>query len=356
MRILITGGAGFVGSNLAFRYREKYPKADIVVFDNLHRRGSELNLVHFKKRSIHFHHGDIRNLSDLEDIPGNFDVLVEASAEPSVLSGTQGSPRYVLDTNLVGTLHALEFARARVATLLFLSTSRVYSIAPLLAIKLREDKTRFEIDAQQNQQGVSEAGIGENFSTQEARSFYGASKLASELLIQEYAATYKFNAILNRSGVIAGRGQFGKVDQGVFTLWIANHYFGKPLSYTGFGGQGKQVRDLLHPNDLFTLLERQAELAHKFSGSVFNIGGGREISTSLCEWTAAAQKATGKSTAIGSNPKTSSVDIPLYLSDTKKAETAFNWRAILGRDAIAQDIASWIHENEKELRGIFAAD
>ena len=273
-----------------------------------------------------------------------------------MLSGLSGSPRYVLDTNLVGTLHALEFARARVATLLFLSTSRVYSIAPLQNLGLKEEETRLEIAPQQNFRGISEAGISESFTTEEVRSFYGASKLASELLVQEYANAYGFQAIINRSGVIAGPGQFGKVDQGVFTLWIANHYFGKPLSYTGFGGKGKQVRDLLHPSDLFDLLESQTERAHKYSGSVFNIGGGRDISTSLLEWTLAARNATGRETAVGTNLTTSPVDIPLYLSDYGKAQAAFSWRPKWSCEEIAKDIADWIRKNESELRGIFAAD
>src|SRR4051794_17440366 len=104
MKILITGGAGFVGSNLAASFRRDYPAASIVTFDNLRRRGSELNVARFKTLGIDYVHGDIRNMSDLEDLSGNFDVFVEASAEPSVLAGLNGSPNYVLQTNLTGTL------------------------------------------------------------------------------------------------------------------------------------------------------------------------------------------------------------------------------------------------------------
>src|SRR5687768_98112 len=163
MRILITGGAGFVGSNLALAYRERYPDAEIVALDNLRRRGSELNLAILKSHNIAFQHGDIRSPADLFDLPGNFDVMIEASAEPSVLAGLDGSPAYVLQSNLVGTLNCLEFVRNRVGSLVFLSTSRVYSIGPLRAIRLVESASRFVIDNTQELPGVSVHGISERF-------------------------------------------------------------------------------------------------------------------------------------------------------------------------------------------------
>lgn len=229
----------------------------IIAFDNLKRRGSELNLPLLKQHGIEFVHGDIRQRADLDSLAINFDVFVEASAEPSVKAGLDGAPDYVLQTNLVGTLNCLEFARRHTATFLFLSTSRAYSIEPLRAIALHENSTRFDLDDEQSQTGVSVHGIAEEFATHLPRSLYGATKLASELIIQEYVATYNLRAVINRCGVIAGRGQFGKVDQGVFTLWVANHYFNRSLCYTGFGGTGKQVRDLLHPDDLFALVQKQ---------------------------------------------------------------------------------------------------
>lgn len=354
MRLLISGGAGFVGSSLALAFKQHDSSADVVVLDNLRRRGSELNLNSFKYHGIQFVHGDIRQFQDLEDLEGDFDVFIEASAEPSVLAGLAGSPNYVLQTNLSGTLHSLEFARRRVENFLFLSTSRVYSIAPLREINLIEADTRFEIAKEQNSPGITANGISEAFPTALPRSFYGATKLASELIIQEYVNAYGLRAIINRCGVLAGPGQFGKVDQGVFTLWVANHYFKKPLKYTGFGGKGKQVRDLLHPHDLFALLVKQLPQMGKFSGQVFNVGGGYKVSTSLVELTSLCEQIVGNKTVVEEEPESSMVDMPLYISDYRKASDSFDWIPERSLSLIVEDITRWIRENHEQLKHIFA--
>lgn len=353
MKILITGGAGFVGSSLALAFKQESPAHTVVAVDNLKRRGSEINLPLFKKFGIEFSHGDIRSASDLEDLSGEFDVFIEASAEPSVLAGINSSPHYVLQTNLTGTLNCLEFARRRVENFFFLSTSRVYSIAPLRQINLVDAPTRFEIAAIQDSSGITADGVSEDFPTHLPRSLYGATKLASELIIQEYVSAYGVRAVINRCGVIAGPGQFGKVDQGVFTLWVANHYFQRPLKYTGFGGRGKQVRDLLHPLDLFSLLKKQLPEITKYSGQVFNVGGGREISTSLMELTALCREVVG-TTTIAEEPESPAVDIPLYISDCRKAAQAFDWFPKRSLPVIVEDITKWIRENEQQLKHIFA--
>ena len=349
MRVLITGGAGFVGSHLARLYRSA--GAEVVAFDNLKRRGSERNLAAFQREGIHFAHGDVRSASDLAALPGNFDLFVEASAEPSVHAGTDGSPAYLLDTNLLGTINCLEFTRARAGALIFLSTSRVYSIAPLSALPLAAQGTRLAPTSAGK--GFSPKGITEEFPVDTARSLYGATKLCSEILLQEYAHTYGVKALVNRCGVIAGAGQFGKVDQGVFTLWIASHFFGKPLRYTGFGGKGHQVRDLLHPSDLYALLQVQANGMAQNSGRIFNVGGGAEISVSLSEWTQHAREATGREVEISSVPGTAAVDIPWYISDCALAEKTFGWRPQKSPVEIARDITFWLRENENSLRALF---
>ncbi|MHB8876810.1 MAG: NAD-dependent epimerase/dehydratase family protein [Myxococcaceae bacterium] len=355
MRIVITGGAGFVGSSLATTFRAKHPKAEIFAFDNLKRRGSELNLERFRQHGISFVHGDVRQPEDLAELPSTFDLLIDASAEPSVLAGLTGSPAYLLSTNLGGTLNCLELVRARGKALVFLSTSRVYSMGPLRELALDEGPTRLNLAAKQAWPGVGARGIAESFPVHLPRSLYGATKLASELIIQEYVSTYGMRAVINRCGVIAGPGQFGKVDQGVFTLWVAHHVFDKPLKYTGFGGAGKQVRDLLHPDDLAHAIDLQLSDIDRLSGETFNLGGGPEVSTSLAELTATCQRLTGRSVPVASDPTTSPVDIPHYVTDFTKAEKAFGWKPQKGVEQIVSDIHAWLGRERSRVAPLFGA-
>ena len=354
MSVFISGGAGFVGSSLARCYRDKYPTRRIVAFDNLRRRGSELNLRAFKDLDIEFVHGDIRAANDFGEVQGEFDLFIDAAAEPSAHAGADSSPHYVLDTNLVGTLNSLEFARKRCGNMIFLSTSRVYSVTAQRAIPLREEPTRLSIDtAATLPEGLSGNGISETFDTVQFRSMYGATKLASELFVQEYCAMYNLRALINRCGVIAGPGQWGKVDQGVYTLWVAAHYFGQQLSYTGFGGTGKQVRDLMHPDDLFALLEAQVPLIEQHTGSVFNAGGGLSGSTSLLEYTALCEEVTGQKIDIGSVSETRQLDVPYYVTDSAKTTHTFGWHPQKTPRTIVDDIYAWLAKNHDLVSTVF---
>ncbi len=354
MRILITGGAGFVGASLAQSFRTDFPNSEIIAFDNLRRRGSELNLGMFKRQNITFVHGDIRSINDLADLEGSFDIMIEASAEPSVHAGVSGSPAYLLESNLVGTLNCLAFARDRVDSMIFLSTSRVYSLEPLQSLILSETATRF-VPSEQDLVGFSNHGIAESFSTVGPRSLYGASKLASEIIAQEYADTYGKNIIINRCGVLAGPGQFGKVDQGVVALWVASHTYDLGLTYTGFGGTGKQVRDLLHPKDLYRLILKQLLESKKevTRGQIYNVGGGINNSISLLELTQLCQKTAGRMVSISSRAGTARVDIPYYVSDFRKAEAAFDWQPQIKPEQIILEIHDWLNANESIMRPLF---
>jgi CDP-paratose 2-epimerase len=179
--ILITGGAGFVGSNLALKLKQDYPDVNITVLDNLKRRGSELSLKRLKAADIEFIHGDIRNKEDL--VFEKVDLLLECSAEPSVMAGINSSPEYLLNTNLVGTLNCLEVAREHGAASLFLSTSRVYPISYINNLNFEEAETRFNILDDQDIPGASSKGIAENFPLDKPRSLYGTTKLASEMVV-----------------------------------------------------------------------------------------------------------------------------------------------------------------------------
>ena len=353
MRLLVTGGAGFVGSRLAIAFRRAHPGARVVALDNLRRRGSEINLGLLADEGVAFVHGDVRVRTDLDQIDETVDVLIDASAEASVLAGLDGSPAYVLDTNLQGTLNCLDWARQRAGALLFLSTSRVYSIAPLRDLALVETPTRYELARDQPIPGAGPAGVAEDFPTHLPRSFYGASKLASEMMVQEYVDSYGMRAVITRCGVITGAGQFGKSEQGVFAMWAANHVLGKPLRYIGFDGAGKQVRDLLHPDDLLDLLRRQLDDVERCSGRVFNAGGGRKGSVSLRELTDICRQASGSEVPMSSEPRTSPVDIPVYISDHSRATQELGWRPAWTPQEMIVEIVGWVRANEDRLRPVF---
>nr|WP_265264755.1 NAD-dependent epimerase/dehydratase family protein [Spirulina subsalsa] len=349
--ILILGGAGFIGSSLALNLKQQYSDAHIICLDNLRRRGSELNLPRFKAANIEFIHGDIRSESDLDPAILSVDTIIDCSAEPSVLAGFS-SPQYVLQTNLVGTINILELARKLSARLLFLSTSRVYPIEPIKQLKLMEAETRFQLASEQPYPGISPQGISEDFPLTGARSLYGATKLASELLIEEYRHAYGLKAIINRCGVITGPWQMGKVDQGVFTFWMAAHYFKKSLRYIGYGGTGKQVRDLLHVNDLFNLVQYQLEHFDQLDGDVLNVGGGLAVSLSLLETTQICADITGHQIPIEGVLAEREGDVPLFITDARKIQEKTGWKPAYSAQQTLLEIYQWIQQHESLLAGI----
>src|SRR5262249_11352838 len=170
--------------------------------------------------------------------------------------------------------------RRRRSQLVFPSPRRVYPVRLQGELRYEEGPTRFELSDDQEIPGASAAGISEAFPLQGARSLYGATKLAAELLIEEYAESFGLRTVIDRCGVITGPWQMGRVDQGVFAFWLLHHHFGIPLSYIGYGGKGKQVRDLLHVDDLAELVDEQLSDPEGWAGFVGNVGGGPKHSLS----------------------------------------------------------------------------
>jgi len=347
--VLVTGGAGFAGSSLAIELRRRNPGMRVIAVDNLKRRGSEIRIAYLLDAGVDFLHGDIRCREDLAALP-EFELLLDCSAEPSV--HTQGTPDYVLNTNLVGTMNCLELVRQRRASILFLSTSRVYSMDKLNDIPFEETSQRFNWDGGYRCEGLGDNGISESFSISGPKSFYGTSKLASELLIGEYRHKYGVPALINRCGVLAGPWQMGKVEQGFVALWVARHYYRGRLEYIGYGGHGKQVRDVLHIDDLFDLVDGQISRPDLFDGRVYNVGGGPANSVSLRELTTACQEVTGNNIEITPRPETSDVDIRIYISDNEKVKRDLGWQPRRSVSDIVGDVHEWLITNEKSLRRI----
>jgi CDP-paratose 2-epimerase len=346
-RILITGGAGFVGSTIAFELKRVFPRAEITALDNLRRRGSDLNVPRLQAAGIRFVHGDVRHTADLEALP--CDLLIECSAEPSAQAGYGGAPDYLVETNLFGCYNSLNLARRSRADFLFLSTSRVYPTATLNRLAFRETDSRFEWLDEQPVPGASRHGIAEELSTHGARSLYGMTKLAAELMIEEFGDAFNLRYAINRCGLIAGPWQMGKVDQGVVTLWLAAHFFERPLRYIGFGGQGKQVRDILHVDDLAELVAAQAGCMARFDRQTLNVGGGLDFSLSLQEMTAACEQLTGKRIEIGSEPVERPADLRIFVTDTRKIAQHCQWKPSRGPQVVLGDIYEWVSGNREQV-------
>ncbi|MEK7855799.1 MAG: NAD-dependent epimerase/dehydratase family protein, partial [Acidobacteriota bacterium] len=203
MKILITGICGFVGSAIARALREHVDGIEIVGVDNLVRRGSETNLSIIRQLKCSYVHGDIRNDEDIAELPV-VDWVIDCAANPSVLAGVTGGVRQVVAHNLTGTLNLLEKCRRDGAGFLMVSSSRVYSIERLNQIPITRAGDRFIVsEGSTLPLGVTRAGVSESFSTEAPVSIYGATKLASEVMVLEYGATYGFPVRVNRCGVIA---------------------------------------------------------------------------------------------------------------------------------------------------------
>jgi CDP-paratose 2-epimerase len=348
-RILVTGGAGFVGSSLALRLKRAEPASHVIAFDNLHRRGSELNLARLRQGGVEVCHGDVRVESDLRAFADHLDLVLECSAEPSVMAGRTSSSRYAVDTNLTGCVNCLELAKDANAAFIFLSTSRVYPVAALQQLRYETVGRRFQLMADQPVPGAGVNGISEAFPLHGVRTLYGATKLAAELLIAEYVDMYGLRAAINRCGVISGPWQMGHAEQGVFAFWMLSHVLRRPLRYIGFGGQGHQVRDVLHIDDLTDLVERQIDRLAELDGLVVNCGGGAGCSASLAEFTGLCEQLTHAGLEIGSDPRTRPGDVPVYVTDNRRVTEHYGWRPTRTVDDVAASLHAWIVEHRQLL-------
>lgn len=351
--LLVTGGAGFVGSRLALHLKKRKEYGRVICLDNLKRRGSEHNVTILESHGITFVHGDVRNRDDLCLADEKIHEIIECSAEPSVLAGYKESPRYVIDTNLGGAINCLDVAREHNSRFVFLSTSRVYPYDILASLQLQETTTRLELTGCDTIAGVSAEGVTEAFPLEGVRSIYGATKLSAEHFVTEYGETYGVPWVINRCGVIAGPGQMGRQDQGVAAFWTGAHYFQKPLRYIGFGGTGKQVRDMVHIDDFCRLVDRQLAEFHRCSGRVFNVGGGRAGSLSLREMTDLCSEITGRTVAIQGASENRHADIPWYVADNSRVTQAVGWKPTKDPRRIIEDIHEWIRDNQAVLKPHF---
>ena len=349
MKIFITGICGFVGNAIARRIREVLPDSEVFGVDNLSRAGSETNR-RLAAYGIRTSHGDIRSASDLENFP-SADWVVDAAAIPSVLAGVgnRSSSRQLVEHNLFGTVNVLEYCRRSHAGFILLSTSRVYAIRPLSELPLRVDGQRFVPQFSTVELvGVSPAGVSEEFSTAAPVSLYGATKLASEALALEYGDTFGIPVWVNRCGVLAGAGQFGTAEQGIFSFWLHTWRAKRALRYIGFGGRGLQVRDAFHPEDLADLVLKQLRNSETKPRRICNVGGGIDQSMSLLELSEWCTDRFGPRQVV-SDTQGRLFDIPWMVLDSTRARTEWNWQPRRSLCSILAEIADHAEKNPNWL-------
>ena len=341
MKILITGGCGFVGSNIAIFLKKRLKNANVQTLDNLFRKGSKTNKLRLQKFGIKNYNFDIKDYKRIANL-SKFDLVIDCCAEPAI-EASHREPDRVFNTNLVGTFNILKKCVKDKANIIFLSSSRVYSIPALKKI-IKKKNINKPINLKTK--------IDENFDTFSPCSLYGFTKLGSEKLIQEFSFVSNIKYIINRFGVIAGPWQFGKQDQGFVSMWIAKHMFKKKLSYIGFGGHGNQIRDIIHIEDVCKIILTQIKQIKSKHNNVFNIGGGIKNSISLRDLTSKCIKLTGNKLSITKIKKTSKFDIPYYVTDNSKVRKIYKWKPVKNIKNILDDIHDWLLNNS-EIRKYF---
>ena len=351
MNVLITGVCGFVGSSVARHLIESSSSIRICGIDNLSRSGSESNRRELISLGVDVRHGDLRIASDLETIP-KVDWVIDAAALPSVLAGVDGvsSSLQLVQHNLLGTVHLLEFCKRHQVGFTLLSTSRVYSIASLIGLSLDVRSDGFVL-ADSNADEVSKSGISESFSTAAPVSMYGATKIASETMALEYGLAYDFPVWINRCGVLAGAGQFGRADQGIFSFWLNSHLRKRPLKYLGFGGSGHQVRDCLNVQDLGRLVSKQIEAGvRKDIPRTINVGGGEASAMSLKQLTKWCDDRFGPH-SVASSKEERPFDLPWVVLDSSLAKQHWDWEPEITTAETLEQIAQHAeaHPNWLEL-------
>jgi CDP-paratose 2-epimerase len=265
------------------------------------------------------------------------------------------SSRQLIEHNLVGTINMLELLKQWRCGFTILSTSRVYSIRALAAIPVETQGDRFVplTDAPRSTPhtppstavpGFTANGVSEDFSTEPPLSLYGSSKRASELLACEYAESFDLPVSILRCGVLAGAGQFGKIDQGIFSFWIHSWCRKRPLKYIGFNGSGYQVRDCLHARDLVSLIAQQIKSPRPNAPRVVNVSGGLGQSASLRQLSAWCAERFGPHT-ITAEATNRPFDVPWLVLDSSRAAQAWGWKPQTSLEAIWSEIAAHAENN-----------
>jgi len=330
--ILITGGAGFIGTNLARNYLEE--NQPVHIFDNLSRPGVEQNIAELQERypgRICFTRADTRDRPAVEKAVNSAKQIYHLAAQVAVTTSLD-DPIADLETNLLGTLRVLEAIRKSPARppLLFTSTNKVYG--RLSSVPLRKGLTRYEPE----DSAVARSGAAED-QPLEFLSPYGCSKGSADQYVLDYARSYDISATVFRMSCIYGPYQLGSEDQGWVAHFLRQTMKGDPITIYG---DGRQVRDLLFIEDLVRAMRLAQENSRLTSGEAFNMGGGPQNSASLLELIDQLRVLTGSSVEIDWGPQRQG-DQRWYVADTSKIRSVLGWTPRIGiRDGL-QTLYNW---------------
>lgn len=340
MKILITGGCGFVGSNLCIFLKKK--KYKITSLDNLSRKGSKYNLELLKKKKIKNLKIDIQNYKKISKLP-KYDLIIDCCAEAAVEVSKNQIDR-VINTNLIGTINILKKVKKDKSKIIFLSSSRINPINEINKILNKKNL---------NKKISLNKSFNENSSIIGPKTIYGVTKLASEMFIEEFSYAFNVKYIINRCAVISGPLQFGKQDQGFVSLWVWKHLMKKKLNYIGYNGLGNQVRDVLHIYDLCELIDLQIKKINYINNTLFTVGGSKRNCISLNELTTICEKISGNTLNISKIKKTSIYDIPYFVTNNSKVTKTYNWKPKRNIFKTVLDTYNWLKEDKSKINKFF---
>ena len=338
--VLITGGAGFIGTNLAAHFLAN-SDAVVTVFDNLSRPGVELNLAWLKTldraRRLRFVRGDVRHAERIAEAARTADEIYHLAA-PSPGPALLTEPRLDFDVNVIGTVNVLEAARrsGRSPMVLFASTSKVYGA--LDSIPLTPGATRLE-PADSAFRGSSEA------SPVDFHCPYACTKSVADQYVRDYARHHSLPTIAFRLGCIAGPGQFGNQGQGWVAHFVYSVLAGRPVTVYG---DGLQVRDVLHVADLVNAVNAARAYLPVVAGKAFNLGGGMSRSVSVKEMIALIEQICHKPVQHGNGPARPG-DQPFYVSDNTRFLNQTGWMPRRSLEQTVRDISAFWHANRTHV-------
>ncbi|MCM8816739.1 MAG: GDP-mannose 4,6-dehydratase [Candidatus Omnitrophica bacterium] len=333
-KILITGGAGFIGTNLALRLLQD-KKNVVIILDNLSRAGSEINLKFLLSRNfenLKFINGDIRDYRLLRKVTKGIDCVFHLAAQVAVTSSIK-NPVEDFEINAMGTLYLLEACRKNVKDALFLyaSTNKVYG--SLSHLKVRQLKTRYTL--------VDRIGGIDESETLDFHSPYGCSKGAGDQYVRDFSRIYNMNTVVFRQSCIYGQYQHGNVDQGWVVHFVKKALDGKKITIYG---DGKQVRDILHVDDLIDAYLKILENKDRCAGKIFNVGGGMKNTFSLLELIDYLEYLLGRKIEYRFESWRPG-DQKVFISNNKRLEMLIDWRPKINKQEGIKRLVEWVKEN-----------